>query len=91
MKLTMKKLKKMIREQLDSKPPKPPIEETEEFQSLFRLGKYIQQQMSKGTVDNDEMIKLTKDHSSFIQKLINMGFTEQDIGQALRKAVGPIR
>ena len=87
-KLTMKKLKKMIREQLDSKPP---IEQTEAFQRLYELGKYMQQQMRKGTVDNDEMIKLTKDYSSFIQELINMGFTEQEIGQALQKAVGPIR
>ena len=84
----MKKLKKMIREQLDSKPP---IEQTEAFQKLYELGKYMQQQMKKGTIDNNEMAELTKDYSSFIQELFDMGFTEQEIGQALQKAVGPIR
>ena len=87
-KLTMKKLKKMIREQLDSKPP---IEQTGAFQKLYNLGKYMQQQMRKGTVDNNEMIELTKEHNTAVQELFAMGFTEQEIGQALQKAVGPIR
>jgi len=87
-KLTMKKLKKMIREQLDSKPP---IEQTEAFQRLYELGKYMQQQMRKGTIDNDEMIELTKEHNTAVQELFAMGFTEQEIGQALQKAIGPIR
>jgi len=87
-KLTMKKLKKMIREQLDSKPP---IEQTGAFQKLYELGKYMQQQMRKGTIDNNEMVELTKQHNTAVQELFGMGFTEQEIGQALQKAIGPIR